>query len=66
MNKRLLKAKMVEHGYNDEQLSACIGINPATFYRKKNGESDFLRREIQAIRNALHLSPNDIDAIFFG
>lgn len=65
MNTRLLKARMVEHGYTDVTLSALIGINPATFYRKKNGESDFLRKEIQTMRTALHLTPEDVDAIFF-
>ena len=65
MNTTLLKARMIEHGYNDEQLSIVLGINPATFYRKKNGQSDFLRKEIQVMRDVLRLSSEDVDAIFF-
>ena len=66
MNTNLLKARMYEYGLNDRSMSNILGINTATFYRKKNGTSDFLRREIQVMRETLHLSPEDVDAIFFG
>ena len=42
-----------------------IGVDPATFYRKKVGESDFYRREIQALRKILNLSSKEVDSIFF-
>lgn len=65
MNERLLKAKMVENGFNDQTLSNAIGIDTSTFYRKKSGNSDFYRKEIQAIKECLHLSGEEVDRIFF-
>ncbi len=66
MNVNLLKARMVEHGYNDQSFSQAIGINVATFYRKKTGDSDFNREEIKKIKDLLHLTLEDVDRIFFG
>jgi hypothetical protein len=37
-----------------------------TFYRKKTGVSDFTREEIKRIKEVLHLSAEEVDAIFFG
>lgn len=65
VNERLLKARMVENGYNDQSLSRAIGIDTSTFYRKKAGNSDFYRKEIQAIKDCLCLSGEDVDRIFF-
>ncbi|KXU52184.1 toxin-antitoxin system, antitoxin component, Xre domain protein, partial [Candidatus Stoquefichus sp. KLE1796] len=42
-----------------------IGVDPATFYRKKIGESDFYRREIQVLRKILNLTSKEVDEIFF-
>ena len=41
-----------------------IGINPATLYRKMNGESDFTRAEMQLLRDILGLSLTESDEIF--
>lgn len=66
MNERLLRAKMVEHGYNDHTLSLALGINDSTFYRKKSGIGDFYRSEIKTIKDCLNLSGDEVDRIFFG
>ena len=42
-----------------------IGINPATLYRKMNGESDFTRAEMQLLREILELSLAESNEIFF-
>lgn len=65
LNCRLLELKIKEAGYSAESLSKKIGVDPATFYRKKVGESDFYRREIQALRKILNLSSKEVDSIFF-
>ena len=61
----LLKAKMVANNINAEVLSDKLGINPATFYRKMSGESEFTRLELTIIRAVLKLTAADMDAIFF-
>lgn len=66
MNLLLLKSKMVEKGMTDQKLSALLGINQATLFRKKNGASDFYRNEIKVIKEVLELTDKDIDLIFFG
>ena len=65
MQKRLLDAKMVEHGFTNESLAKCLNIDVATLYRKKNGTSDFYRKEIQIIKKILNLSNDDVNTIFF-
>ena len=65
IKKNKLRSKMVEYGLNAEKIAAIIGINPATFYRKCAGNSEFTRPEIQAISTALHLSAEEKDDIFF-
>lgn len=65
MNCSLLDAKIVERGKTQEAIASYLGISPSTFYRKKKGESDFFRDEIQKIRKFLSLSPQEVDEIFF-
>lgn len=56
---------MKEAGISVEIASKKIGVDPATFYRKKIGESDFYRREIQVLRKILNLTSKEVDEIFF-
>lgn len=42
-----------------------LGVNPATLYRKVQGQSDFTRGEIQLLREILGLTVREADAIFF-
>lgn len=60
-----LRGKMAEHGCTATKLANILGINPATFHRKINGESEFTRVEIQQIAAALNLGMQDIQSIFF-
>ena len=64
-NERKFKAKLVEAGLTVEKLAEIIGINQATLYRKIAGKSEFTRIEMQVIQKALHLSREDLCAIFF-
>lgn len=65
MNWILLEAKTKEHGLTNEDVENALNIAPTTYYRKKRGETDFYREEIQKIRKILELSSSDVDAIFF-
>lgn len=64
-NRYKLKAKIVEKGFNLEQIAQKLGINPATMYRKMTLESDFTRNEIAILKEVLNLSIEEINAIFF-
>lgn len=64
-NRDLFRAKCIEHGIRTQDAAQIMGINPATLSRKMGGQSDFTRNEIQLFRAALHLTPQETDAIFF-
>ena len=65
MNIYLLEMKMKIKGKTDEDMARRIGVDPATFYRKKTGRSEFTRSELQAIRSELSLSQEELESIFF-
>ena len=65
LNWILLEAKTKENGLTNEDVAKALNIAPATYYRKKRGETDFYREEIRKIRKLLNLSSLDVDAIFF-
>lgn len=65
-NKNKFKARVVELGLNIEDVAKEISINPATLYRKINGETEFTRKEIQELRIVLDLDISAADKIFFG
>lgn len=64
-NKNKFRAKLVEQGQSVEHLASVLGLNPATLYRKIAGESDFVRHEIQTLKQYLKLSDEDVMEIFF-
>ena len=65
MNIYLLEMKMKIKGKTNEDMARRIGVDPATFYRKKTGRSEFTRSELQAIRSELSLSQEKLESIFF-
>lgn len=64
-NKDLFRAKLMEHGKTLKDAAQSIGCSESTLSRKVNGISDFTRNEIQLFRQALKLSPEDVERIFF-
>lgn len=64
-HKNKFRGKVVERGLTLADVSAGIGVNPATLTRKMSGESEFTRSEIQKIRNILNLSDEELNGIFF-
>jgi DNA-binding CsgD family transcriptional regulator len=58
-----LKGKMVEKGKSVESISAEMGINPATFYRKLKNNS-FEINEASKIVELLSLTNEEAIAIF--
>lgn len=64
LNAQKLKGKMVEKGKSVESVSAEMGINPATFYRKLKNNS-FEIGEAEKLVNILSLTSEETIAIFF-
>ena len=58
-------AMLARFSKTKEDVAVMLGINPATLYRKINGQSDFTRQEIQTIRCAFNLDADTLDKIFF-
>ncbi len=59
-----LKGKIVEKGKTIEIVSAELGINPATFYRKLKNNS-FEIGEADRLVEVLSLTGDEASAIFF-
>lgn len=65
MNSLLLELKTKECGKTNENVAKALGIDPATYYRKRRGITEFTRKEIQGIRKNLELTNAEVDQIFF-
>lgn len=63
MDKFLLEYHIHKCGMTTNEFCDEIGISPATYYRKVNGESDFTSTEIKRIADCLNIK--DITPIFF-
>lgn len=65
MNTQLLMSKIVLHGYNTKDFCEVLGISRSAFYRKMNGETEFVRAEINRMIYLLELTESEISEIFF-
>lgn len=67
MNARLLKSKMVLHGDTNVTLAEALGITPQRLSAKLNEweGAEFTQSEIIIIKDRYHLTPEEVDAIFF-
>lgn len=66
VNSRLLRARMVESGKAPADVAEACGMTTSTFYRKLRGVSEFTMGDIQATRQCLSLSTEDVERIFLG
>ena len=60
-----LRAECVRKNMTLEKLAEYIGINYVTLYRKMTGKTEFLRSELQSIKDILLLSDQQLLTIFF-
>lgn len=66
INVNKLKAVLMEQGHNVEYLAENIEMPISTLYRKlQNDGAKLTIKEAQDISNCLHLSKDEINAIFF-
>lgn len=64
--KELFKKKVEESGLKYLHIARTIGITDRGLMFKINGHSQFKSDEIAKIKDMLHLSADDVMAIFFG
>ena len=65
MDENLLRAKIVEKGYNIGSFCKAVGFVRSTFERKLFGSTEFDRSEIERIVIALDMTDREIMRIFF-
>lgn len=65
MKENLLRAKIVEKGYNIDTFCKATGFVRSTFDRKLTGQTEFDRAEIEKVIDALELTDDEIRNIFF-
>ena len=64
-NTKLLKQKIMESGLKNKYLASACGITERTFTNKLYGKTPFVQDEILVLRNLLHLTDDELTAIFF-
>lgn len=63
--KNEFKAALVRKNITIAEVAQALNLNPSSVSRKINGQSDFLRCEIEVIQKMLELTPEDVLKIFF-
>lgn len=66
MNSKLLRSVMVLHGDTNADLAWCLGITEQSVSNKINESgTEFKQGEIAKIKARYHLTPEQVDEIFF-
>ena len=65
MNSLKLKGKIIESGYNIEEIAKLINISGVTFRKKLKGESNFTVGESDKLRKELNLTYDELLDIFY-
>ena len=60
-----LKAKTIERGFRQFEISEAIGLNPTTYSLKLNNKAEFKQSEIEKICEVLKIPPEEIRKYFF-
>lgn len=66
LNYNLLDETIKNTGITKTAIADKMGITRESLYNKLDGKTEFTVSEICSITNALNLSKDDRDAIFFG
>ncbi len=61
----MFRDKVRESGVTYRHIAKCLGITPQGLSMKVTGKSPFRLDEVQKIKAVLHLSSEDVMAIFF-
>ena len=64
-NTSLLAAKVSESGITKTALARKVGVSRESFYKKANGKTEFTATEIMKLADALRLTLEEKEEIFF-
>ena len=65
MDHQALKDLIEREGIKKRRLAERTGLTPQGFYNKLNGDTEFNRKELEALKDALHLSTSEFMSLFF-
>lgn len=66
VNIKKLKGKIIEKGYNVEQIAEIAGVDRSTMYRKMDESGKNMTiKDATIISKVLSLSPDEVNNIFF-
>lgn len=65
MNKKKLRAKMVQNGDTYQSLAAVLGKSYVAVWQKMNSKRPFTQDEMKLIIDRYHLKPVETQEIFF-
>ena len=65
MNIVELKVEMLRRNINVTELATILCKSKSAISKQLNGVNEFTRKDIAAIKDALNLTPERIDEIFF-
>lgn len=65
VNTRMLKGKLIEHGYNVAAMAKCLEMDTTTLYRRITNSDTFTIGEADKISKILNLSLDEVTSIFF-
>lgn len=70
MDSRKLKSTLVLNGYSIDRLLELLAENDvhmsrSTWFKKSRGDSEFTRKEIEALTHVLNINKDDMMDIFF-
>lgn len=65
MNIKSFEKKLIDCDVSDKDVVKALSISKSAYYRKKNGQSEFTRSEINACIDFLKLTPDETMDIFF-
>ena len=64
-NTNLLRQKITESGYKLQYVAEQLSLTYFGFMKKVNNETEFKASEISTLKNLLHLTDEEANAIFF-
>ena len=64
-NTALLRQKIDSSGYKVIYLAEKVGLTPQGFYKKLKDGSDWTFTQVMILKELLHLTKEEVNAIFF-
>lgn len=65
IDRKLFESQMKLHGDTIDSLQAVLDISASSISKKKNGRSQWVQKEIAALKYHWSLTADEVDKIFF-